>query len=66
LSSKKVSIEKKPEFTAVSTFSFDEIYSLAFTLEPVVTHVKDIWMVQDPEEPSTSRRLEEGEAGPEE
>jgi len=39
---------------------------LAFTLEPVVTHVKDIWMVQDPDSFQEGRRLEEGEAGPEE
>jgi len=61
LSNSKVAIGKKPAFTDVSMFEFDEIYTVAFTLEPFVKHVKDIWMIQDPEEPSTSRRLGESE-----
>ena len=61
LSANKVAIGKKPSFTDVSMFEFDEIFTVTFTLEPFVKHVKDIWMIQDPEEPSTSRRLGESE-----
>jgi hypothetical protein len=45
MSTRKVAIEKKPSFTKVSSFQFDEIYSIAFTLEPIVLHTKDIWLV---------------------
>jgi hypothetical protein len=61
MSSSKVAIVKKPDFKDVSMFEFDEIYTVFFSLEPYVTHVKDIWMIQDPEEPSISRRLGESE-----
>jgi hypothetical protein len=61
MSSTKVAIVKKPDFSDVSMNEFNEIYTVDFSLEPYVTHVKDIWMIQDPEEPSTSRRLSETE-----
>lgn len=54
-----MSIVEKPGFTDVSMFQFDEIYSVTFSLDPIVDHVKDVWMIQDPEEPSTGRRLGE-------
>ena len=58
LSNKHIDIVKKPSFSDQSMFNFDEIYTLTFSLDPIVQHTKDIWMVQDPEEPA-GRRLAE-------
>jgi hypothetical protein len=45
MSSTKVAIVKKPDFSDVSMNEFNEIYTVDFSLEPYVTHVKDIWMI---------------------
>jgi hypothetical protein len=47
----------KPGFQTVAMNGFEEIYSLTFSLEPWVRHVKDIWIAQDPAELQNGRRL---------
>lgn len=45
LNHKSVAIISKPGFTDVSMFLFDEIYTVSFSLDPIVEHVKDVWMI---------------------
>ena len=45
LNHQSVAIISKPGFTDVSMFGFDEIYTVSFSLDPIVEHVKDVWMI---------------------